>query len=113
MADKLSSLEACLSHLEDEAKIVKVLEIDMKKSHQRILVDNKELMKQNELLDSEVGELREEAHLQTATLLEIHDMLWDLKIGDSSRDVVKVVTKVEKSVRDNAWNVSPTCSRFG
>jgi hypothetical protein len=55
----------------------------MKKSHQRILVDNKELMKQNELLNSEVGELREEAHLQTATLLEIHDMLRDLKIGDS------------------------------
>jgi hypothetical protein len=84
MADKLSSLEAHLSHLEDKAKIVKVLEIDMKKSHQRILVDNKELMKQNELLDREVSELREEVHLQTATLLEIYDMLQDLKIGDSS-----------------------------
>jgi len=53
VADKLLSLK-------DEVKVAKALEVDMKKSHEKILADNKELMKQNKQLDSEVSELRED-----------------------------------------------------
>ena len=112
VADKLLSLKAHQGRLEDEAKIAKAFETNMKKSHKKILADNKELMKQNEQLDSEVSELREEVHQQMETLLIIHDMIRDLKASDRLGDVVKAVTKVEKTARDNAWNVSWTCSRF-
>ena len=81
------------------------------KTHQKILADNKELMKQNELLDSEVGKLREEVHAQMEALLQIHDMMLKLKVDDRS-DVAKVATKAEKAVRDNAWNVSLTYLQF-
>jgi hypothetical protein len=107
----LSSLETRLGHLEDKTKVTKAFETDVIKTHQKILADNRELMKQNELLDSEVGELREEVHAQTEALLQIHDMMLKLKVDDRS-DVAKVATKAEKAVRDNAWNVSLIYSQF-
>lgn len=81
-------------------------EKDMQLNQRKILKDNKELMKQNEQLDSEVGKLREELDAQKQTLASIHLMLETLKESDVGGDIAKMVVKVEKAVRDNAWNVS-------
>jgi hypothetical protein len=104
VTDKLSNIEARLCRLEEELRVVTLLEKDAQRRQQKILDENKELLKQNETLDCEVGELREEVDTQKKTLASIHAMLANLKTNGG--DAAKAVVKVEKAVRDNAWNVS-------
>jgi hypothetical protein len=104
VTDKLSNIEARLCRLEEELRVVTLSEKDAQRRQQKILDENKELLKQNERLDCEVGELREEVDTQKKTLASIHAMLANLKTNGG--DAAKAVVKVEKAVRDNAWNVS-------
>jgi hypothetical protein len=104
VTDKLSSIEARLCRLEEEFRVVTSSEKDARQRQQKILDENKELLKQNETLDCKVGELREEVDTQKKTLASIHTMLENLKTNGGV--AAKAVVKAEKAVCDNAWNVS-------
>lgn len=100
IADKLSAFETRVACLEDELQDMLSSMGDIKRSQRKNNDNDNELVK----LRDELGELREESQAQGKILQSIDHILEGLKANGGSLD--KAVGKIEKSARDNAFNVS-------
>ena len=100
ITDRLSTFETRVARLEDELQDMLSSMGDIKRSQRKDNNNDDELIK----LHDELGELREESQAQGKVLQSIERILEGLKANGGGLD--KAVGKIEKSARDNAFNVS-------
>lgn len=100
VADKLSALDTRTARLEDEMRNTQGSIDEVTRSQQKSRGQDDELTK----LRDELGELKEESEAQGKLLQSIQQILEGLKANGGSLD--KAVVKINKSARDNAFNVS-------
>ena len=92
--------------LEDEQQRLQDSLADMKQSQQKTTHENDTLTQ----LRDEFEELKEESEGQGKLLLSIQKMLEGLK--ENGRNLDNAAVKIEKSTRDNAFNVSHILHTF-
>ena len=106
VTEKISAFETRIACLEDEQQRLQDSLADMKQSQQKTTHENDMLTQPHD----EFEKLKEESEGQGKLLLSIQKMLEGLKENGGNLDNAAV--KIEKSTRDNAFNVSHILHTF-